>query len=403
MEIYKCSKTDKISEESISESNKLKAVTKTPNIENVFTCWEKNLQIISQFIKKQKNTEIKAHLATLNLIIKKYSNHILSNALFIQSIEKNNFVYQILNLFVELKEDSIIQLILQFFTQFSLISGDFINLYLPFFWSNNFFPIILNQVNKLPSLYIQLFYSLLGIISEYSDDFINYLMNISFIKYSINLFQQSEDFNLKIQILNFINKMADNCSQNINFRNFSNEFLSLISFLKKLYNDIIHNQISIAIEPKKEIFLLILDFFENIFLISEIKDIFFDTNISQFIFDSFEFFDMNNEFYNEIFPLTVELFEFGFEYIQFPENFKNLHVFLEKIFFFLNNNSFWSNISIVRSLISIINSSNNDYFIFFFNENVYNILKDYQDSDVEFSNLIILLVDRFDQLINNKI
>ena len=40
---------------------------------------------------------------------------------------------------------------------------------------------------------------------------------------------------------------------------------------------------------------------------------------------------------------------------------------------------------------------------FFFNENVYNILKDYQDSDVEFSNLIILLVDRFDQLINNKI
>ena len=246
MEIYKCSKTDKISEESISESNKLKAVTKTPNIENVFTCWDENLQIISQFIKKQKNTEIKAHLATLNLIIKKYSNHILSNALFIQSIEKNNFVYQILNLFVELKDDSIIQLILQFFTQFSLISGDFINLYLPFFWSNNFFPIILNQVNKLPSLYIQLFYSLLGIISEYSDDFINYLMNISFIKYSINLFQQSEDFNLKIQILNFINKMADNCSQNINFRNFSNEFLSLISFLKKLYNDIIHSQISNA-------------------------------------------------------------------------------------------------------------------------------------------------------------
>ena len=91
------------------------------------------------------------------------------------------------------------------------------------------------------------------------------------------------------------------------------------------------------------------------------------------------------------------------EYIQFPENFKNLHVFQEKIFFFLNNNSFWSNISIVRSLISIINSSNNDYFIFFFNENVYNILKDYQDSDVEFSNLISLLVDRFDQLINNKI
>ena len=88
--------------------------------------------------------------------------------------------------------------------------------------------------NKIQDKITIYFYILLGLFAEYSEEFNQYLIDISFVDYSFQLFQNA-NISIQVQILNSISRLTLNSSDNINFDKCLESFEFLILFLKDYF------------------------------------------------------------------------------------------------------------------------------------------------------------------------
>ena len=161
----------------------------------------------------------------LTVFLNDYFEEIVDEDFLLRCFENSKFVQFIPN-FLFSDDNRTKSKILLFLICFSSLSGDFIDIIIHFIQNKDTFSYYLTS-NKNTHTIISHFFTLIGLLSEYSEFFTQNLLNSNYIELILHLYKKSNNL-IKIQILNFLSRMTSNASD-IQFDNCKVFF----KFLKK--------------------------------------------------------------------------------------------------------------------------------------------------------------------------
>lgn len=329
--------------------------------ERLFECWNETMNQIDALCNKKKYShaiQVVNSLISILSNVHEYCNEFLFDVTFLTSFEQSLFFKYIPNFLLSIN-NNIKLTVLKFFICFSTISCDFIDIIIPIFISNGIFPHYLKHENNSDSI-TSYFYILIGLFSQYSGQFNQYLIDTNFFDSNYFLFIDS-NLNVKFQIVNFINRMTQNCSDNIQFKNSLKSFLLLINQLKDFLRLFYQKKYEELNSLEKEFALSILDIFQNLFFIPDFKEIIFKENISQFMLDQIVNCDKDVNFFDKFFHHSLQIINYDFDNIQQLENVEKFSLLCIKINYFLNNGSFFEKPKIIKTVISMIRKCKKDF------------------------------------------
>lgn len=318
----------------------------------------------------------------LTVFLNDYFEEIVDEDFLLRCFENSKFVQFIPN-FLFSDDNRTKSKILLFLICFSSLSGDFIDIIIHFIQNKDTFSYYLTS-NKNTHTIISHFFTLIGLLSEYSEFFTQNLLNSNYIELILHLYKKSNNL-IKIQILNFLSRMTSNASD-IQFDNCKVFF----KFLKKeliqylIYS--IKNTLNNYIEEKKLI-LLILDILQNLLQIRQICKLFEEANIFQLILDILIYLDESKENFIEIFFSITNILDIGFVSILLPINRKKILLLCSKIQYCLEYSTFLEKLHIIRNLNSMISKCEGIFIEIF--QDFTDLLIFFVNADTDFRNEII--------------
>ncbi len=187
----------------------------------------------------------------LTVFLNDYFEEIVDEDFLLRCFENSKFVQFIPN-FLFSDDNRTKSKILLFLICFSSLSGDFIDIIIHFIQNKDTFSYYLTP-NKNTDKIISHFFTLIGLLSEYSEFFTQNILNSNYIGLILHLFKNSNNL-IKFQILNFLSRMTRNASD-IQFDNCKDFFKFLIKELIQYLIYSIKNKLNNYIEEKKITFI----------------------------------------------------------------------------------------------------------------------------------------------------
>ena len=359
---------------------------KNINLENATILFEDNILELKQLCLNKKFQQISKILLQLMIILEYNFTDNTYVLKLIDLIDQSSF-FQILPILIKSENERLKEILLKFFITFSYISGDFMDILIPFFddsYFNNFFFSETHCSNIILHFYIEI-----GLLSEYSDEFIQNTITSHFLDATLQLFPVS-NLQCQIQILNFLNKMTQNCSEIITFSIYCDNFKSFTSYFKIYLSELFESVNNADYFCEMQISLLIFDIFQNIFYI--FNHIYLSENISQLVIMMIIKFDLNEQFFIDIFPSAFETFILGFDIIVEAKVFNADFIiqFFIIIFHFLDRIQFSEKVKIMAVFFKKLLLFKKESFFLF-----KDILSDYIDSEIDFGDEINDFLNQF--------